>query len=113
MTKVNQEKLTRALRNEMIDIIEVRKMLADELNTLAVVTLPTLGAFDASLIASESNATAKLAAQQAEAQANVDIIRSVFSKLGIAEEIKTCCHCHKNFAGSGKTCSTCYEPTEY
>lgn len=112
--RINEEKLRAALAVHKMNRADCLELLAIERNSLAIITMPTLGTFDIDFINREQDARKRLDSLESDAAVNVPLIEQIMTEKGWATETPVCPECGKYRARlSGGVCSMCYEPEEY
>jgi hypothetical protein len=111
MAQLNETKLQERIAAGKVSARDLLNALATERNSLEIVTMPTLGAFDSTLAANEQVAREKLDAAQADAAHNVPILERALIAMGEATETFVCKSCGKH--RTSRRCEMCYEPREY
>jgi rubrerythrin len=111
MPQLNEVKLQERIAAGQVTAHALLNALATERNSLEIVTMPTLGAFDSALMANEQSARQKLDAAQVDAAHNVPILERALTALGESTETYVCKSCGKH--RPSRHCSMCYEPQEY
>lgn len=103
------------LRAKNITPRDLRAALADEKNNCEILTLPTLGVFDAEFSRREAEARARLDTVESDAQHNVGVLETLLAERGIAAALNHCRECDKYFVGPYDTsdvCQFCYMPDD-
>ena len=108
MAVFTESKFRQAVADGKVNLLAT---LANERNLAGVVTLPTVGAGSIALANTEADAAAKIAARAADAIQNIALIETVMRERGESTETFVCKSCGKH--RPSKTCSLCYEPSEY
>lgn len=111
MARIIEERLRGKIQSGLVDAGDLHEALAHERNNLEIVTLPTVGAFSAELAEREAAARQKLSQLEEDAKANVPLLEALLTELGASTETYVCAQCGKH--RTRKTCSMCYEPSEY
>lgn len=111
MALISENKFKAAIANGAMDQRMALEYLANERNNLAIVTMSTVGAFSASLANAEADARQKLNKLEADAAVNVPMIERLMTEQGWSTQTFACKSCGKQ--RPSKSCSMCYEPSEY
>lgn len=109
--QINETKLQERIAKGGVSALDLLKALATERNSLAIVTLPTLGTFDSEFMAGEQSARKKLDQAELDAAHNVPILERALTALGKSTETYVCNDCGQHRVS--RRCSMCYEPQEY
>lgn len=103
------------LRAKNVASRDLREALAIEKNSCEILTLPTLGLFDAEFSKREAEGRAKLDRREVEAQHNVTVLETLLAERGIGADLSVCQECGKYFVGLYSTsdvCRYCYMPDD-
>lgn len=107
--KLNEIKLQERIAKGGVSALDLLKALATERNSLEIVTLSTLGTFDADFMARERAAREKLDTAEADAAENVQLLERLMAERGWKTETRVCDKCGKHHAGRNTTCANCFE----
>src|SRR5262245_20659909 len=107
--RINEEKLRAKLDAGGVSRLDMLKALAYERNNLAIMTLPTLGAFSHELNEREATARKKLDALEEDAVHNVPLLEKLMVERGWKTETQVCDGCGNHHAGRNTTCANCFE----